>query len=1283
MKRHRLVCLKRLSDAALVDSPLSQPSPPSNEVNRVPIDNSPSNSSGRNVNRSLGNFTCDICGRRHGNMENLNAHRSVHLNVSPGIPTSLSNDFATIRIGVDALDQHLCIYDLKSNEPCSDVLQFFQMSTDLVKELFRSLSSTYVIQAKMTAQAKFIRVDNEGRRLDETLLFFQSPPLSYVNGDGETWYDSHSRAIIETMDNFQRRSSNLEFDSIERVEIKMILRENVDGQGIFPLPPNLSKKRAAIINVDSLSKCFNFALLSILHYNEVPDEKRRDPSSYTRWVNDLDFGDLDVENIKITDVHKIEILNKIKINIHVWEGKTLTIRYNNKQVVAPKTINLLLVCNQGLRHYCGIISLKRLYNSGKGYEKKGQFDFCERCCRKISNSNKPAADLKKKMALHYKYCREGRLQLEALPQEKEFSYKNFSAEESPVVVCYSDIESYIEPQTKKHCPSMIGLYPVYHEHFNKKREQASMRAWSGERCIKSFLVYLDRFVRELDQEMLSLTSQPMVISPSDQRAFDNATHCPKCKTAFTLEGKHIKVRDHCHITGKYRGPLCHVCNSRLRLKRRVLPVVFHNFKGYDGHLICKQAIGELKEWNLNVIPCTHEKYMCVSANVPVGRTKAGKLRYFTILFLDSFQFLSSSLASLVDNLTDLPFTERRMRARFPNISNDVLRRKGVFPYSYFDSPSRLQETSLPPIESFKDDLSGAECTPDEYAHAQRAWSELGCHSFREYLAGYLFLDIYLLTDVFEEFRRVSLREDGLDPVHFVSLPGLSYTACFKRTGESIDLLQDIDMIRLFERGIRGGLTFVNKHHVQAHIPELNNNQDGNVHLTYIDENNLYGSSLCRPLPHSEFSWVDAEGLKQFSDPQQILNLEDEGDYGYLFEVDLVYPRELHETTAAFPLAPEHDYIEEDMFSPFMKSYYSSLCHARGVKDRYQCYRKLLMTQYDKERYVCHYSILKFYIRMGLKLQRVHSAIRFRQKRFVEPYIKYNSEKRALARNAFEKDYYKLKNNSFFGKTMEDVRHRIKYKLCSSWDKVDKLTASPLCIDFDIFSEDVVGIHMFNDKVILNKPVYIGFSVLEHSKLEMYTLYYDILHNCPLIRQPELVGGDTDSFFLALHTSKETSLSDIFQSLRQYFDSSNYPSDHILYSAANKAKLGCFKDETAGKCIEEMILLRPKMYSMKYLGEDAGIRRAKGISRHIVKSTSHQSYQAAFHNQTESSINMTIIRSHLHTVKTVTFRKRGLSAWEDKRCWLDANSSVPHGSHLSGLPPKRRRVFPTPPSGDVN
>ena len=302
---------------------------------------------------------------------------------------------------------------------------------------------------------------------------------------------------------------------------------------------------------------------------------------------------------------------------------------------------------------------------------------------------------------HYRFCKEGRLQIEALPKDSKYSYKSYSQEESPVVVCYSDIESYIAPETKKHCPYAVGMYKQWHEHFTEKREQATMRTWTGENCIQNYLAYLDRFVRELNAQIDTLTSQFMIIDPSEQRAFDNATHCPRCRTAFTEEGNHKKVRDHCHITGKYRGPLCHVCNSRLRLKRRILPVVFHNFKGYDGHLICKQAIGEMPGWHLRVIPTTHEKYMSLKARIEVGRTATGKKRYFEIIFLDSFQFLSSSLDALVATLDSLPITERRMRARFPGIGDAVIRRKGVFPYSYFDSPSRLQESVSPLLKSLK------------------------------------------------------------------------------------------------------------------------------------------------------------------------------------------------------------------------------------------------------------------------------------------------------------------------------------------------------------------------------------------------------------------------------------------------------------------------------------------------------------------------------------------------------------------------------------------------------
>ena len=670
--------------------------------------------------------------------------------------------------------------------------------------------------------------------------------------------------------------------------------------------------------------------------------------------------------------------------------------------------------------------------------------------------------------------------------------------------------------------------------------------------------------------------------------------------------------------------------------------------------------------------------MILTIQIPVDKTKEGKTVYFSVNFLDSYQFMSSSLAKLVNNLESLPLTET-LKSTYPKVDNTLIRRKGVFPYSYFDSLTKLYETCLPPREAFVNDLTDEECSVEDYAHACTAWKQFECHTFGDYMKSYLHLDVMLLADVFEEFRRVSLAQDGLDPVHFVSLPGLSFLSAFKMTGETIHLLQDPNMYNMFERGIRGGLTFVNKHKVVKESYTTESGEQESVHLAYIDANNLYGSALSKPLPHSDFEWV--EDVTPFTTAEAILSLHDEGEFGYLFEVDLHYPTSIHDKTADFPLAPESDFVHPSMFSDFMSEFYYTL-EENFNKPAYKPCRKLLLTQYNKEHYIVHFVILKFYLKMGLQLRVVHNIIKFKQKRWLEPYITYNSQQRAQASNAFEKDFYKLKNNSLFGKTMEDVRKRISYKLVTDVDKLLNLTNNPLFHDRDIINEDIVGVHMIKPKVTLDKPIYVGQAVLDYSKLEMYHLFYTILPACPLIKKLQLVGGDTDSFFLAITTDSKHSLHDVFSTMTNYLDASNYPTDHPLFSVTNKAKLGCFKDETGGQLLEEMILLRPKMYSMKFADEPSSIKRAKGISRSIVSQMSHQDYRNAYDHKTETHVNMTILRSKLHTINTITFRKRALSAWEDKRVWLSANESLPHGHVDSPVPPRKRCRVSLPPSGDV-
>ena len=158
--------------------------------------------------------------------------------------------------------------------------------------------------------------------------------------------------------------------------------------------------------------------------------------------------------------------------------------------------------------------------------------------------------------------------------------------------------------------------------------------------------------------------------------------------------------------------------------------------------------------------------------------------------------------------------------------------------------------------------------------------------------------------------------------------------------------------------------------------------------------------------------------------------------------------------------------------------------------------------------------------------------------------------------------------------------------------------------------------------------------------------------------------------------------DVFESLSPFMDTSNYPLSHPLFSNKNKAKLGCFKDEACGKEIQEMILLRPKMYSMKIKDVTNAIKRAKGISKSIVSNYSHDDYRNVFESTTVAIADMTIIQSKSHTVATNTFKKRSLSAWEDKRVWINKNESLPHGNVNSPVPPSKRRRICKPPSGDV-
>ena len=163
--------------------------------------------------------------------------------------------------------------------------------------------------------------------------------------------------------------------------------------------------------------------------------------------------------------------------------------------------------------------------------------------------------------------------------------------------------------------------------------------------------------------------------------------------------------------------------------------------------------------------------------------------------------------------------------------------------------------------------------------------------------------------------------------------------------------------------------------------------------------------MSQHLPHSKFRWLNDDELAHFSKEENIIGLDENGDVGYYFIVDLIYPENIKEATKDFPLAPESGFVTEDMFSHHMKELNAA------INNKFKSVRKLLLTQYDRNNYAVHFAILKFYLLMGMRIRRVICGIAFTSKPFLKTYIDYNSAKRAKADNDFDKAYFKLKNNA--------------------------------------------------------------------------------------------------------------------------------------------------------------------------------------------------------------------------------------------------------------------------------
>ena len=1060
-------------------------------------------------------------------------------------------------------------------------------------------------------------------------------------------------SINKKIEDFQRLTSDWQIVHVKKLTLRFSKYVAAHGSSYIELPEKIANKKCCINIQNEDERCFEYSVLCGLYHDEIKKDLQR-VSKYKTYVNQLKFHDIDFP-VEVDDVSSFEAQNEIPINVFGLDGDdNVMLLHAHTFKSEKKIINLLLIERDDKSHYVYVKNLNALF----ALNKCNNF-ICSKCLQRFSRCDALEAHVTKNRCIEFNGTA-----LKQLPENGRHTveFRNIKKQLRVPFVLYADCESILKPVEDDHTKN-TQIYQNHHvNHVGVKLVSDfpdlicdEYKQFDGSNCMIDFLNYcLDTQNKCL--EILRNDTHKYFnrknFSATDKASYNSAVDCHICRKKLNGD----KVLDHCHITGKYRGPAHNECNINYNYKDFQLPVFFHNLKGYDSHFIIQYAgllESRLKGKNLSIIPTTMEKYLSFTIDKCV--------------FLDSCQFINSSLEKLVESLNKVYAKSndknvfKHFNSEFSSITielNDLLRQKGIFPYDWFDGIHKLNEKALPGIESFYSKLYEQEAEIEDVERANKVWIQAGCKTFYDYVTLYLKTDVLLLADVFEAFRKMCLDQAnyGLDPCHYYTAPGFSWDSMLKMTGVSVECFQEgqDDMLEMVQKGMRGGISMISTRYAKANNKCMKTYDPSmpSSHIMYLDANNLYGWAMSQYLPTGNFNWVDTATFSM----ETIMNISKESDKGYIFEYDVEIPEDKHDYFNDYPVCPE-SYVGE--YSPTMMNIMQKydISQSNDVE-------KLIPNLYNKTKYVSHYRNLQLYVQLGVKVTKIHRVLSFDQSDYLKKYIDFNTTKRAQSKNDFEKDLYKLFNNSVFGKTMENVEKRIDCSLVCDAKKFLKLSSKPHFKNFKIYSEGLVACEMAKTKVMYNRPMIVGMCILDLSK----TLMYDFHYNTMMKKYEEkckLLFTDTDSLCYHIKTD------DVYEDMKtdkQMFDFSDYPTSHALFNEENKKVIGKFKDEANGKPIIEFCGLRSKMYS--FLTESKVKCTAKGIQRNKIKTLTMEKYKSAIFgnskDELQQSISFNSIRQTNHQLNTVRITKTSLSGIDNKRYILEDNVNTRALGHRNNL-----------------
>ena len=1130
-----------------------------------------------------------------------------------------------------ALEGYTKSFDIELRDNKDPLVQL-QESRKAIEYLFdNQLKISKGFKYVETLQVKFIKFSN-GQKTEKNGFFNSKADLILNNTNIQSSLQISKQHILNIISQWVSEGSGWTVESIESHHLNIANYSPLKGSSYIELPPEIKKSKGLINIKNEDNECFRWC--HIRHLNPQNKNPQRITKTDKNFIKQLDYSNIEFP-VTVKQINKIEKQNNIRINLFGYEEKQKFPIYISQEKFQDH-LELLLINKDKKNHYVLVKNFNKfMFDQTKHNCKK---HFCMYCLQCFSREDVLAEHVKNCLSIN------GKQAIKMPKKGQHVNFRNYHKQIPAPFVIYADFEAITEkvhgclPNNEKSyteayqkhidCGYGYKLVCHYNDEFSKP-----VQVFRGENAVYNFMEKMIEEVEWCKSIIKKHFNKPLVMTEENKLDFESANYCHICKNRYSEED--IRVRDHCHITGNYRGSAHQDCNLKLRLSPTniQIPVFFHNLRGYDSHFIMQQ-IGEIAkkhvyknkkgeecQMDINCIPNNMEKYMAFM----LGKH---------LLFLDSFQFMSSSLDNLTKNLPDDAFIFTQQE--FTGEQFNLMKQKGTYPYDYMDSFQKFNDTQLPIKKDFFSILYNQHITHEQYDHAQTVWNTFNLKTMGDYHDLYLKSDTLLLADIFENFRKTCLQYYKLDPCHYFSSPGLSWDAMLKMTKIKLELITDIDMFQFIEKGLRGGVSYIANRFSEANNKYMENFDENkpSKYIMYLDANNLYGWAMSQYLPTGNFKWLTKEQINKTN----LANYSEEHDEGLLLEVDLDYPQELHDLHNDFPLAPEKLKVNKNMLSEYCQKISEKFNISSGQV------HKLITMLGKKEKYALHYRNLQLYLSLGLKLKKVHRVLQFNQSPWLKKYIDFNTNKRTLSSNDFEKNFFKLMNNSVFGKTMENLRKRVDVRLVTDKEKLLKLSSKPSYVSSKIFNENLVAVHKIKETLLMNRPAFVGACILDLSKTFMYDFHYNYI-KCKYGDKAKLLFTDTDSLTYEIETPD--AYADFFDN-KDIFDNSDYNKKSPFYFDHNKKVIGKFKDEAAGIPVTEFVGLRSKMYSYT-LDNKQSKRTAKGIKKNIIKNNlSHDNYKKVLLSEEQIHHSMKTIRSMKHQLASYELNKISLSCFDDKR-----------------------------------